>query len=109
MCLFRKRAFDVTFQKRNPGQKPENCADDGRVLYDALDTIAVDLYWGFIVPIRSLSLLWPLYLANAPNRDTQAIHAKLDELLRAVGKAESDLAMLDQRSRKKLRHIAIMR
>ena len=31
------------------------------------------------------------------HRDTQAIHAKLDELLRAVGKANSDLAMLDQR------------
>ena len=50
-----------------------------------------------------------LFIQRAEHRDTQAIHAKLDELLRAVGKADSDLAMLDQRSRKKLRHIAIMR
>ena len=38
-----------------------------------------------------------LFIQHAEHRDTPAIHAKLDELLRAVGKADSDLAMLDQR------------
>jgi low affinity Fe/Cu permease len=38
-----------------------------------------------------------LLIQRAEHRDTQAIHAKLDELLRAAGKADSDLAMLDQR------------
>ena len=37
-----------------------------------------------------------LFIQRAEHRDTQAIHAKLDELLRAVGKADSALAMLDQ-------------
>jgi low affinity Fe/Cu permease len=32
----------------------------------------------------------------AEHRDTQAIHAKLDELLRTSGDADSGLAMLDQ-------------
>ena len=40
---------------------------------------------------------WVMTLFIQQHRDTQAIHAKLDELLRAVGKANSDLAMLDQR------------
>ncbi len=37
-----------------------------------------------------------LFIQRAEYRDTQAMHAKLDELLRAEGKADSDLAMLDQ-------------
>jgi low affinity Fe/Cu permease len=37
-----------------------------------------------------------LLIQRAEHRDTQAIHAKLDELLRAVGEADSDFAMLDQ-------------
>ena len=38
-----------------------------------------------------------LFIQRAEHRDTQAIHAKLDELLRAEGKARDDLTMLDRR------------
>jgi hypothetical protein len=38
-----------------------------------------------------------LFIQRAEHRDTQAIHAKLDELLRTSGEADSKLAMLDQR------------
>jgi low affinity Fe/Cu permease len=37
-----------------------------------------------------------LFIQRAEHRDTQAIHAKLDELLRTSGEADSGLAMLDQ-------------
>ncbi|MFL5213548.1 MAG: low affinity iron permease family protein [Microvirga sp.] len=37
-----------------------------------------------------------LFIQRAEHRDTQAIHAKLDELLRAQGGARSDLAKLDE-------------
>jgi low affinity Fe/Cu permease len=36
-----------------------------------------------------------LIIQRAEHRDTQAIHAKLDELLRAEGRARSELAQLD--------------
>jgi Low affinity iron permease len=38
-----------------------------------------------------------LFIQRAEHRDTQAIHAKLDELLRAEGEADDQLAMLDQK------------
>jgi low affinity Fe/Cu permease len=36
-----------------------------------------------------------LIIQRAEHRDTQAIRAKLDELLRAEGRARSELALLD--------------
>ena len=36
-----------------------------------------------------------LVIQRAEHRDTQAIHAKLDELLRAQGQARNELAQLD--------------
>lgn len=36
-----------------------------------------------------------LIIQRAEHRDTQAIHAKLDELLRAEGRARSELTSLD--------------
>ena len=39
--------------------------------------------------------LMTLFIQRAEHRDTQAIHAKLDELLRAEGRAHSELAELD--------------
>lgn len=36
-----------------------------------------------------------LLIQRSENRDTQAIHAKLDELLRSDPKAETELARLD--------------
>jgi len=42
-------------------------------------------------------LVWSttLIIQRAEHRDTQAIHAKLDELLRAEGRARSELTLLD--------------
>jgi len=37
-----------------------------------------------------------LFIQRAQHRDTQAIHAKLDELLRAVGDARNELTELDE-------------
>jgi low affinity Fe/Cu permease len=37
-----------------------------------------------------------LIIQRAEYRDTQAIHAKLDELLRAEGGARNELTMLDE-------------
>ncbi|MEJ0020049.1 MAG: low affinity iron permease family protein [Acetobacteraceae bacterium] len=39
--------------------------------------------------------LMTLFIQRAEHRDTQAIHAKLDELLRADGHARSELTRLD--------------
>lgn len=39
--------------------------------------------------------LMTLFIQRAEHRDTQAIHAKLDELLRAEGNARNELAALD--------------
>jgi low affinity Fe/Cu permease len=38
-----------------------------------------------------------LFIQRAQHRDTQALHAKLDELLRVEGAAESDLAKIDEK------------
>jgi low affinity Fe/Cu permease len=39
--------------------------------------------------------LMTLFIQRAEHRDTQAIHAKLDELLRVEGRARSELTKLD--------------
>jgi low affinity Fe/Cu permease len=39
--------------------------------------------------------LMTLFIQRSEHRDTQALHAKLDELLRADGKARSELTRLD--------------
>lgn len=41
------------------------------------------------------TLLMTLFIQRSEHRDTQAIHAKLDELLRTDPDAETDLAKLD--------------
>jgi len=41
------------------------------------------------------TLLMTLFIQRAEHRDTQAIHAKLDELLRVEGRARSELIELD--------------
>jgi low affinity Fe/Cu permease len=51
------------------------------------------LEWHSIATIATW--LMTLFIQRAEHRDTQAIHAKLDELLRAEGKARSDLVHLD--------------
>ena len=42
------------------------------------------------------SLIMTLFIERAETRDTLAIHAKLDELLRAEGHARNELTTLDQ-------------
>jgi low affinity Fe/Cu permease len=37
-----------------------------------------------------------LFIQRSEHRDTQAIHAKLDELLRSDPKAKTELAQLDE-------------
>ena len=43
------------------------------------------------------TLLMTLLIQRAEHRDTQAIHAKLDELLRVEGRARSELTELDNK------------
>src|SRR6516162_1293848 len=43
------------------------------------------------------TLLMTLLIQRSEHRDTQAIHAKLDELLRVNGKAQNQLATLDDK------------
>jgi low affinity Fe/Cu permease len=48
--------------------------------------------------IATLVTLWiALFIQRSEHRDTQAIHAKLDELLRANGEAKEELAKLDEK------------
>ena len=42
------------------------------------------------------TLFMTLFIQRADHRDTQAIHAKLDELLRAASRARDELTRLDQ-------------
>ncbi len=43
------------------------------------------------------TLLMTVFIRRAERRDTQAVHAKLDELLRAEGKARNELTALDDK------------
>jgi low affinity Fe/Cu permease len=43
------------------------------------------------------TLLMTLFIQRSEHRDTQAIHAKLDELLRANGEARDQLTNLDEK------------
>jgi low affinity Fe/Cu permease len=43
------------------------------------------------------TLLMTLFIQRAEHRDTQAIHAKLDELLRVNGEARNQLTNLDEK------------
>lgn len=70
--------------------------------------------WAFVI-VASYALAWgafgkldfasiatlavwtmTLFIQRAQHRDTQAIHAKLDELLRTQGEARNELAQLDE-------------
>lgn len=50
--------------------------------------------WHAVAAVATLCMT--LLIQRAEHRDTQAIHAKLDELLRASGEARSELAAVDQ-------------
>jgi len=53
--------------------------------------------WGWHELATVATLLMTLLIQRAEHRDTQAIHAKLDELLQAEGKARSELTQIDKR------------
>jgi low affinity Fe/Cu permease len=51
--------------------------------------------WGAIATLATWMMT--LFITRTEHRDTQAIHAKLDELLRAHGEARTELARLDEK------------
>src|SRR5690242_1288351 len=51
--------------------------------------------WQAVASIATL--LMTLFIQRSEHRDTQAIHAKLDELLRAHGDTKENLATLDDK------------
>jgi low affinity Fe/Cu permease len=53
------------------------------------------LTWAGIATVATW--IMTLFIQRAEHRDTQAIHAKLDELLRAEGKADNEVRTLDRR------------
>ncbi|WP_409363117.1 low affinity iron permease family protein [Bradyrhizobium lablabi] len=63
------------------------------VLWLILD--ATTLNWHGVATLATL--LMTLFIQRSEHRDTQAIHAKLDELLRVDRKARDDLASIDER------------
>ncbi|WP_312015182.1 low affinity iron permease family protein [Bradyrhizobium lablabi] len=63
------------------------------VLWLSLD--AATLNWHGVATLATL--LMTLFIQRSEHRDTQAIHAKLDELLRVDRQARDDLASIDER------------
>ncbi|MFO1147587.1 MAG: low affinity iron permease family protein [Alsobacter sp.] len=63
--------------------------------------------WHSIATIATWAMT--LFIQRAEHRDTQAIHAKLDEILRSRGEMNSDLSHVDEEEPEeieKLRHKA---
>jgi low affinity Fe/Cu permease len=50
--------------------------------------------WGAIATLATWVMT--LFITRTEHRDTQAIHAKIDELLRAQGHAKTEITRLDQ-------------
>jgi len=65
------------------------------LLYAVLWLIFGHFGWHGVAVIATL--LMTLFIQRSEHRDTQAIHAKLDELLRANGKARNQLTNLDEK------------
>src|SRR4051812_962332 len=64
------------------------------LIYAAAWTAFGDIWdWHSIATLATWSMT--LFIQRAEHRDTQAIHAKLDELLRANGEARDDLMKID--------------
>jgi low affinity Fe/Cu permease len=62
------------------------------VLWIAFDRASFG--WAGVATVATLSMT--LLIQRAVHRDTQAIHGKLDELLRATGGARTELTGLDE-------------
>ena len=63
------------------------------VVWAVLEPSSLDFHAGAIIATWFMTLI----IQRAEHRDTQAIHAKLDELLRADRHARSELTMLDDK------------
>lgn len=56
--------------------------------------VAWDVRWGAIAMLATWMMT--LFITRTEHRDTLAIHAKIDELLRAHGEARTELSLLDE-------------
>lgn len=65
------------------------------ILYGLVWATFGQLEWHGVATLATWAMT--LIIQRAEHRDTQAIHAKLDELLRAEDKARSELATLDEK------------
>jgi low affinity Fe/Cu permease len=82
--------------------------------------LLVIVIWGAVGPIAGFSDTWQLIIntsttivtflmvfliQNTQNRDSEAMHLKLDELLRALDKADTRLVDLEERSENELQRL----
>src|SRR5262245_20260792 len=82
--------------------------------------LLVIIVWGLTGPVFSYSDTWQLaintgttivtflmvfLIQNTQNRDSQAIHLKLDELIRAVARARNELVDLEDLSDEELKRL----
>ena len=67
------------------------------LLYAVLWLIFDPAHFGWHGVAIIATLLMTLFIQRSEHRDTQAIHAKLDELLRANGEARNQLTHLDDK------------
>jgi low affinity Fe/Cu permease len=82
--------------------------------------LAIVIVWAFTGPFFGYSDTWQLVIntgttivtflmvfliQNTQNRDAKAIHLKLDELIRAVGKARTELVDLEELSEDDLENL----
>ena len=65
------------------------------LIYGAVWAIFGELEWHGVATLATWAMT--LIIQRAEHRDTQAIHAKLDELLRAEQEARNELTRLDER------------
>jgi low affinity Fe/Cu permease len=63
-------------------------------LWPVFDPASLDWHGAATIATWAMTL----FIQRAEHRDTQAVHAKLDELLRATASAHSDLASIDQKA-----------
>src|SRR3989339_1052698 len=85
-----------------------------------VSAISLIIVWAMLGPIFGYSDTWQLFIntfttvmtfltvfliQNTQNRDTKAIHIKLDELLKSVGGARNSLVGAEELSDKELDHL----
>jgi low affinity Fe/Cu permease len=61
-----------------------------------------DLEWHSLATLAAWGMT--LVIQRAGHRDTQAIHAKLDELLKATNRANNDVMLIDDKDAEEVEH-----